>query len=90
MKTTVLETAISDHQKIIFSILKHTFAKGPPKTICYRDLKNFDEKAFNSYLEPKISECPNSFDKFLQIVQNTVQLFATLTKLFVITIKVYD
>ena len=43
MKTTVLETGISDHHKMIFSILKCYFAKGPPKTICNRDLKNFDQ-----------------------------------------------
>ena len=43
MKTAVLETGISDHHKMIFSILKHTFAKRPPKTISYRDLKNFDQ-----------------------------------------------
>ena len=41
---------------MIFSILKHTFAKGLHKTICYRDLKNFDQKAFNSYLESRVSE----------------------------------
>ena len=41
---------------MIFSILKHAFAKGLPKTICYRDLKNFDQKAFNSYLESRVSE----------------------------------
>ena len=80
MKTAVLETGISDHHKMIFSILKHTFAKGPPKTICYRDLKNFDQKAFNSYLEAKMAACPNSFEKFLQIFQDTVQLFASLKK----------
>ena len=79
-KTAVLDTGISDHNKTIFSILKHTFAKGPPKTICYRHLKNFDKKAFMSYLESKMSECPNSFKKFLQIFQNTVQLFTPLKK----------
>ena len=80
MKTAVLESGISDHHKIIFSILKHTFAKGPLKTICYRDLKNFDQKAFNSCLESKIADCPNSFEKFLQIFQDTAQLFSLLKK----------
>ena len=48
METTVLENGISDHHKMIFSILKYTFAKGQPKTICNRDLKDFNQKAFNS------------------------------------------
>ena len=80
MKTTMLETGISDHHKMVFPILKHTFAKEPPKTICYRDLKNFDQKAFNSYLESKMADCPNFFEKFLQIFQDTVPLFAPLKK----------
>ena len=65
MKTAVLETGISDHHKMILSILKHTFLKRPSKTICYRDLENFDQKAFSSYLESKMADCPNSFEKFL-------------------------
>ena len=50
MNATVLETCTSDHHKIIFSTLKHTLGKGPPNTVCYRDLKNLDQKPFNSYL----------------------------------------
>ena len=42
MKRAVLETGTFDHHKMIFSILKHTFPKEPQKTICCRDLKNFD------------------------------------------------
>ena len=76
MKTEVLETGISDHHKMIFSILKYVFAKRPPKTICYRDLKNFGQKAFNSYLKSKVADCPNSFENFLQTFQDTVQLLA--------------
>ena len=53
MKTAMLETGFSDHHKMIFSILKHTFAKGPPKVVCYRGLKNFYLKVFNIYLKSK-------------------------------------
>ena len=71
-KTTLLETLMSDQHKMIFSILKHTSAKGQPKSICYRDL-SFD---------------PNSFEKFLQIFQDTAQLFAPLEKKIIrLTIK---
>ena len=37
----------------------------------------------NSYLESKMSECPNSFENFFQIFQNTVQLFAPLKKKYI-------
>ena len=76
----MLETGFSDHHKMIFSILKHTFAKGPPKVVCYRDLKNFYLKVFNIYLESKMAACPNSSEKFLQIFQDNIQLFASLKK----------
>ena len=49
-----------------------------PKTICYRDLKNFHQKVLN--LESKMAHCPNFFEKVLQIFQDTVQLFAPLKK----------
>ena len=74
MKTAMLETGISDHLKVICSILKHTFAKGPPKAICYGDLKNFAQKAFNSYLESKMADCPNSFGKPFKTLYNYLHL----------------
>ena len=80
MKTAVLETVMSDHRKMIFSILKHAFAKGPPKTVCYWDLKNFDQRASNCYLESKMADCRNSFEKLLQIFQVTLQVLAPLKK----------
>ena len=80
MKTTVLEIGISDHDKTLFSILKHTFAKEPPKLFNKEIGKNFCQKAFSSYLESNMSECPNLFEKFLQIFQDTAQLFAPLKK----------
>ena len=83
MKTVVLEIGILDHYKMIFSILKHNFAKSQLKTIYYRDLKKFDQKVFNSYLQSKMADYPKkklSFEKFLQMFQDTVQLFAFLKK----------
>ena len=42
----MIETAISDHHKLIGSFLKSKFQRLPPKNILYRDYKNFDEKLF--------------------------------------------
>ena len=44
--TCVIETAISDHHKLIGSFLKSKFHRIPPKNIIYRDYKNFNEKVF--------------------------------------------
>ena len=50
--------------------LQHNFAKGTSKIICYLDLKNFDQKAFNSYQESKMSEHPNSFKVFANLLRH--------------------
>ena len=80
MKTAVLETGISDYHKMMFSISNQTFPKGPSKSVCYGDLKNFDQKAFSSYIESEMSECSNSFENSFQIFQDTTQLFDPLKK----------
>ena len=44
--TCVIETALSDHHKLIGSFLKTKFRRLPPKNIFYRDFKKFDENKF--------------------------------------------
>ena len=44
--TSVIETGMSDHHKMIGSFLKSTFRRLPPKNISYRDYKNFDSVTF--------------------------------------------
>ena len=78
LKTAVLETGVSDHNKMIFSILKHTFAEGTPKLFAIEIRKTLIKKAFNSYLEAKMSECPNSLKKFLQIFEITIICFTII------------
>ena len=73
MKSDVYETGISDHQKMIFSILRKTFAKGKPKTVFYRC---YDQNYFNEALENKISKPDLSFEEFLEIFQSTLDAFA--------------
>ena len=49
------QTCISDHHKMIISVLRKTFAKGKPKTVFYRCYKNFDQDSFNETLNSMIS-----------------------------------
>ena len=44
--TSVIETGMSDHHKMIGSFLKSTFRRLPPKNISYRDYKNFNTDTF--------------------------------------------
>ena len=56
----------------IFSILRNTFAKGPPKTVYNQDLVNLDQKTFNTYLEFKMSkrQCLSRHCTFIYSFEN--------------------
>ena len=45
----VMETGVSDHHDLIFSILKTTFAKMPPNKLKYRNYNKFKFKMLNNY-----------------------------------------
>ena len=62
----VYETDISDHHKIIISVLRKTFAKGKLKTVFYRCYKNFDQGSFNETLKDRVSLPSLSFENFLR------------------------
>ena len=42
MKTLTFETGVSDHHKLIGTMLRSTFAKGKPKKKFYSCYRNFD------------------------------------------------
>ena len=80
MKSDVYEIGISDHQKMIFSVLRKTFAKRKAKTVFYRCGKKYDKNSFNIAIQNKISEPDLSFEEFLEIFQSTLNAFAPLSK----------
>ena len=51
MKSDTCETGLSDLNKMVYSLLRKTFANGKPKTIYYRCFKNFDQNKFNEELK---------------------------------------
>ena len=54
MKTVTFATGLSDHHKLIGTMLKSTFAKGKPNKIFYRCYKNFDNKKFEEKLKKQL------------------------------------
>ena len=70
------ETGILDHHKMVFSVLRKTFAKGIPKTVLYRSYKKYDPNSFNKALQNKISQSVLSFEEFIEIFQPTLDAFA--------------
>ena len=57
MKTLTFETGVSDHHKLIDTMLRSTFAKAKPKKMFYRCYKNFDNKKFQEELQKQLSQC---------------------------------
>ena len=58
IESHTVETGLSDHHKMIFTCMKSTYSKIPPKVLTYRDFKNFDENAFLSDVLAKLSQIP--------------------------------
>ena len=51
--SVTFETGLSDHDKLITTILRKTISKGSSKKMCYRDYKRFDQKKFEIELKIK-------------------------------------
>ena len=59
------ETGLSDHHKLISTLMKSGIVKGPPKKKVYRSYKNFNAVHFESDLKPKIEILEGStYDEF--------------------------
>ena len=67
--SAAIETGISDFHKMVVTVLKTSFKKGPPKVISYRDYRNFTYSDFRRDLEARFSIndlCIMSNDKFVE------------------------
>ena len=79
MKSMALETGISDHNKMIMTIFRCTFAKRKPKTFYYRSYKKFNLEQFQMELKEKLDEISkSSFDIFLEELKTCLDKFAPL------------
>ena len=61
MKTNILETGISDHHKVISTIMKLHFTRESPKTKYYRDYRKVDIDFFSSGLSHQLDSTFCSF-----------------------------
>ena len=59
MKSATFETGLSDHHKLITTILRKTISKGNSKKMFYRDYKRFDQKKFETELKLKLNSQTN-------------------------------
>ena len=74
MNTLTFKTGVSDHLKLIGTMLKSTFAKGKPEQIFYRCYKNFDiEEELKKYLLSVLN-----FESFHLAFKMALERFAPL------------
>ena len=58
------ETGLSDHQHLIYSVMKTTFKCEKPKKFIYRNYSNFYQKDFQSDLLLNIGDGNNNYLEF--------------------------
>ena len=90
MKTNIFETGISDHHKMISTIMKLHFTRESPKTKYYRDYRKFDIDYFSSELSRQLDsvfcsikenvDCEefNEFSRFHEVLLNLLKVDFTL------------
>ena len=62
--TQLFETGLSDHQHMVYTMLKTFFQKSEPKQLICRDFVNFDFESFKNDLLENMVTCDRSYDKF--------------------------
>ena len=65
--TGTIETGLSDHHSLVYSMLKNTFQKLPPSKISYRKWKHFDARLFNFELAAMLPSMKTEFSSFNSI-----------------------
>ena len=64
------ETGFSDHHHMIYTVLKTTFVKVPPKVVKYRNYKHFSDQDFRADLANGLyTTRPKTYDEFEEIVR---------------------
>ena len=92
MKTSAFETGISDHHKMISTIMKLHFTRESPKTKYYREYRKFDidyfsselsrqlDSTFSSFKENEDCDEFNEFNRFHRVFLSLLNIQAPLKK----------
>ena len=73
------ETGYSDHHHLIYTILKSTYTKVPPKKIRYRQYKNFFEEQFNVELDANLRRNkPVEYGELEKVIVETLDKHAPM------------
>ena len=79
--SNTFETGISDHHKLVSTILKSGSFKGTPKIKIYRSYKNFELENFDRILKDKLEKLTNhSYAEFEKVFLKELNKHAPLKK----------
>ena len=67
-QSATFESGLSDHHKLITTILRKTISKGNSKKMFYRDCKRFDQMKFETELKLKLNSQTNLTYSIFQTV----------------------
>ena len=86
--SAVIETGLSDFDKLTLSIMTVFYKKQKPNIIKYQNYKNFENSTFMSDVKNKVSELDNedqlaNFDLFKNTVFHVFENYAPLKKRYV-------
>ena len=76
--TGAVETHLSDHHLLIYTVLKVNFTKLSPKRYHYRDYKNFDKEKFCTEVKTRLDKDISSYDTFEHLFTDVLDEFAPL------------
>lgn len=76
--TGTVETGLSDHHSLVYTMLKSTFTKLEPRKFYYRNLKDFDNCKFRENLSSTLVNCEPSYEKFHEIFTSILDEMAPL------------
>ena len=85
MHTMTFETGLSDHHKMILTVLKSTCIKGKTKKVLYRSFKSFENTAFRSHLGDMVNDFNNTdgcFDEFHDGLQHILNFLFSKLKIW--------
>ena len=78
-----IETGLSDHHKMIITILKSNYKKRVPLLVNYRSYKKFDENLLRSELANTLENLIGEnmgYDEFINVFMKTINLHAPMKK----------
>ena len=74
-KSQTFETGESDHHHMIYTMMKATFVKLPPKKLIYRCYKSFDEHKFLHDLDRGLADVPaGNYKLFEEVHENILNI----------------